>query len=64
MDYLIRLFFSVILAVFRRYWYITPGIPIALMAAHGMYTGSWYVWTCIIASFVIASLITLRVIMR
>jgi hypothetical protein len=56
----IGLFISLIVRVFKRRWYVTPGIPLTLMTLHGVYTGTWYIWVALIASLVLGALIALR----
>lgn len=60
MEFAVRFFLIVFFRVFKRYWYIS-GIPILAMVVHGAYTGSWYVLSSVIASFVIAAVITINV---
>ena len=56
MEFAIRLFFALFFGAIKRYWYVV-GIPFLAMAVHGAYTGSWYIWSSVIASSIIAAII-------
>jgi hypothetical protein len=58
MEFAIRLFFILFFAAFKRYWYVVC-IPLLAMAVYGAYTGSWYIWSSVIASSIIAAVIAI-----
>jgi len=57
MEIAIRLFVAILSGVVRKCWYIVL-IPVAISLVHGIYTGTWYIFTGIIASAVLATAIT------
>ena len=52
MEFTARFFILLFTDELRRNWYV-GFFPIAVMIVHGLYTGSWYVWTAIIAAAVL-----------
>jgi hypothetical protein len=55
--------FGMFLEVLKHRWYVV-GIPVAAMVVHGAYTGSWYIWSSIIAALCVAVFMTASALQR